>query len=279
MYNSDIFIIPSLDSRAEPNAKRKRDSTVIARNCSFIVSAHNTRQLATPTHSVADGNGSRRLSSAPLSPMPTRLSIRKETRKSRRKPHSPYKTQKYRSGMPSPNMATRKNSKSPLKISPQRLVNGGITTSSSNSCPPPSSMSPVYNRIRTRSQSCVAMEITTYNPAYHELTLTSELQETSKHSLENSNSRLRKLPPRKINGLKCCDDYDTKDHSVAMETTGKKLRSSVERNNIVGARGNKINSTRTPICSFYHRAGGMITRSQMKTYYTHPSSQGYWLKG
>ena len=53
--------------------------------------------------------------------------------------------------------------------------------------------------------------------------------------------------------------------------------SSPEKIIRASSKGAKINRLRTPIFSYYHRPGGLITRSQMKTYYTHPSSQGYWL--
>ena len=130
-----------------------------------------------------------------------------------------------------------------------------------NSSIPPCLNSPQQGRIRTRSQS---LSRTPSNPP--DQILLGGIGLKNSRSPSKSQSGDSPVPP------------DNKNSSPP-EKHKKKVGTSPEKIIRATSRGGQFNSSRTPIFSFYHRPGGMITRSQMKTYYTHPSSQGYWLTG
>ena len=248
MYTVHTQIVFFIDTRITPVAKRRKDLSVVTTTTTthpHRVSTHTTTPPHTPTNHT------------PTTPIVTRLSLRKMCK-------TPTKSTPNFARLPA---GARKNSTSPQKTSPKKIIGNPGANVDSNSCPPSSS-----GRVLTRSRSLAAME-TPSDPSNDQ---TSPSEEESKPSVDFSKTLSRNR--RIMNGFSSFTDT----HSGLRDTPeppGRKSRGSPEKFNPSGSRGTKFNSSRTPIFSFYHRPGGMITRSQMKTYYTHPSSQGYWLKG
>ena len=253
-----------IDTRITPVAKRRKDLSVVTTTTTtptHRVSTHTTTPPHTPTNHT------------PTTPIVTRLSLRKMCK-------TPTKSTPNFARFPA---GARKNSKSPQKTSPKKIIGNPGANVDSNSCPPSSS-----GRVLTRSRSLAAMETpsdpsndqtspsameTPSDPSNNQ---TSPSEEESKPSVDFSKTLSRNR--RIMNGFSAFSDTHSGSRDTP-EPPGRKSRGSPEKFNPSGSRGTKFNSSRTPIFSFYHRPGGMITRSQMKTYYTHPSSQGYWLKG
>ena len=249
------FLLP-LEIRAFPTAKRRRDSSVaMTTTHSLPVSAYSDTPLPTTTD---PGSPARNSTPSPTTPIVTRLALRKIRQTPRPSPPN-------RSTNPTSLLSpTQRLSRNSMKVSSE-LFYGEGERPYSDSCPP---LMPGGKRILTRSQTSSM----TFDPSPHHQISPKKSSPQQKPSLQNGRVVIA------MDTSSSGDQSSDASESSELSPQRRKLRGTPEK---ISSRGvaARFSTSRTPICSFYHRPGGMITRSQMKTYYTHPSSQGYWLKG
>lgn len=244
-------------------------STVKRRKVPHSIITTCSPQSSTPQSNFTT-SGSPTRNSSPTTPIITRLALRKI----RCPPKTPSPQTNPSTSKISPAneklTTSPKNSKKLPATKPKNSPKYFYTEKNlgSNSSPPPP-----QRKIRTRSQTFSETE---------SISLGVEglrVKKSPSPCLPNETLSPEKSPTRHSNGV-VTPSHSPQNHkfSSSPETCLKKSRISPPEKIIrATSKGTRINSSRTPIFSFYHRPGGMITRSQMKTYYTHPSSQGYWL--
>ena len=266
-YFFEMKMFNPSETRVMPTAKRRKESAVVLTATpppSLPLSARSETPPQTTTNSCSPPR-----ISTPATLIVTPLALQKFRLPPKSSP--PRHTT-------NPSRSTPEDTNRTPKVSSDLLYGEGERLYS-NSCPPLS----IGTRIRTRSQtSSVGSTPTTFDPLLRKISLEEGGQrQRSKKLLEIFFSKLAQKSL--LNGQVAMDtsssssDHGSDASDSSEPSPRRKLRGSPEKISSRGA--TRINTSRTPICSFYHRPGGMITRSQMKTYYTHPSSQGYWLKG
>ena len=272
---TEIKMFNPSETRVMPTAKRRKDSAVVVATTpprSLPLSAHSTRSETPPQTTTNSGSPPR--NSTPATPIITRLALQKFRLPPKSSP--PRRTTNPSRSKFSPTPENTNRTPKSLNVSSDLLYGEGERPYS-NSCPP----SCIGTRIRTRSQTSSAGSTpTTFDPMLQKIFPKEGGQRQGLKILEIFSKLSQKgLLNGKVamDTLSSSSDHGSDASDSSEPSPRRKLRGSPEKISSRGA--TRINTSRTPICSFYHRPGGMITRSQMKTYYTHPSSQGYWLKG